>query len=71
MSTHGKLPSTVQLQEYIKNADILTVTTADGNSHTGILRWFDEVAFCLDLADERRLTIMRSSIIGYWPDKSA
>lgn len=61
----GKLPSTAELQNYIRDEVTLTFKTVDGSSYSGKLRWFDEFAFALALDDGSNFTLLRPNVVGY------
>jgi hypothetical protein len=72
---HGKLPSTAELERFVKEKEALIFWTLDGKEHKGTLRWFDEVAFALvvsldDKQAKKHVTLQRHAVIGYGPIKT-
>jgi len=72
----GKLPSTAELERFVKEKETLVFLTLDGKEHKGILRWFDETAFALalkmdDAQSKKNLTLLKHSVIGYGPENSS
>lgn len=68
-SQQGKLPSTAELERFVKDKTPVVFFTADGKEHKGILRWFDETAFALtlDQKPEKQMTLLKQAVIGYGP----
>lgn len=74
MSSHqGKLPSTAELERFVKAKTTLVFWTCDGKEHKGSLRWFDETAFALALEDKQSrkdVTLLKHAVIGYGPESA-
>lgn len=66
-SREGKLPSQVELQDFIRRKQILSFLLVDGGTKNGVLKWFDEKAFCLELVDGQSFTLLKENVIGYGP----
>lgn len=65
---HGKLPSTAELERFVKEKEVLIFWTLDGKEHKGTLRWFDEVAFALVIDEKqakKHVTLQRHAVMGY------
>ena len=72
MAHSGKLPSTAELERYIKDKEPLSFWTLDGKEHKGILRWFDENCFSIvdEKQDQKCKTLLRHAVVGYSPNKN-
>ena len=72
-SQQGKLPSTAELERFVKEKTPVLFFTADGKEHKGILRWFDETAFALTTSEkpEKHITLLKQAVIGYGPQEQA
>ncbi len=69
-SQQGKLPSTAELERFVKEKTALIFWTLDGKEHKGSLRWFDENTFGLLLDDKqskKQITLLKHAVIGYGP----
>lgn len=72
MAQNGKLPSTAELERYIKDKELLSFWTLDGKEHKGVLRWFDENCFSIvdEKQGEKSKTLLRHAVMGYSPNKN-
>ena len=66
-SREGKLPSQVELQDFIRRKQMLSFLLVDGGTKNGVLKWFDEKAFCLELSGGQSFTLLKENVIGYGP----
>ena len=63
----GKRPSQIELQNFIRNKQMLSFLLVDGGTREGVLKWFDEKAFCIELSDGNSFTLLKGNVIGYGP----
>lgn len=69
----GKLPSTAELERYIKEKEPLCFWTLDGKERKGILRWFDENCFSIETDEKqgpKQVTLLKHAVLGYGPSKN-
>lgn len=67
-SSHdGKRPSEAELQNFVRNKVHLEIVSSSGSSYQGVLKWFDQDAFCLVKDDGRSITLLKRNILGYGP----
>ncbi len=70
MAHNGKLPSTAELERYVKDKEPLRFCTMDGKEHLGVLRWFDDYSFSfVDDKSQKNFTLLRHAVLGYGPSK--
>lgn len=67
MSEEHKSPSKAQLQKIVRDKISMDVHCMDANGtrYVGVLKWFDEDAFCLIDQDGDSVTISRRHILSY------
>lgn len=66
-SQDGKQPSVAELQNFIRSKQKLELIAIDGRSYEGVLKWFDNDAFCLTRDDGTSITLLKRNILGYGP----
>lgn len=67
-SSHdGKQPSEAELQNFVRGKKKLEIFSVDGSSYRGVLKWFDQDAFCLIKEDGGTITLLKRNILGYGP----
>ena len=68
MVTNGqgnKGPSVAELQKFMREKARIEFHLMNGEKTEGVLRWFDEDAFSIELEEKSFLTILRRGIISY------
>ncbi len=61
----GKGPSVAELQKLIRDTRPIEIILLTGQKIRGLLKWFDETAYCIILDDGESITLLRSAVIGY------
>ncbi len=61
----GKGPSVAELQKLIRDKRPIEIILLTGQKIRGLLKWFDETAYCIVLDDGESITLLRSAVIGY------
>jgi hypothetical protein len=61
----GKGPSVAELQKLIRDKRPIEIILLTGQKIRGLLKWFDETAYCIILDDGESITLLRSAVIGY------
>lgn len=61
----GKGPSVAELQKLIRDRRPIEIILLTGQKIRGLLKWFDETAYCIVLDDGESITLLRSAVIGY------
>lgn len=61
----GKGPSVAELQKLIRDKRPIEIILLTGQKIRGLLKWFDESAYCIILDDGESITLLRSAVIGY------
>ena len=64
-STAGKGPSVAELQRFIRDKRTIEVILLTGQKLKGVLKWFDEQAYCITMDDGESITLQKSAVIGY------
>lgn len=68
ISSHdGKRPSVAELQSFVRGRVKLQFHSVDGTSFEGVLKWFDQDAFCLLRDDGSTITLVKRNVLGYGP----
>lgn len=61
----GKGPSVAELQKFIREKRVIEVILLTGQKLKGVLKWFDEQAYCILMEDGESITVQKSAVIGY------
>lgn len=58
-------PSVAELQKFVREKNRVEFLLVNGERLTGVLRWFDEHAFCLVEEGDQTVTLLRQAVVAY------
>lgn len=58
-------PSVAELQKFVREKKRIEFLLVNGERLTGVLRWFDESAFCLVEGEDETVTLLRQAVMAY------